>query len=59
MPAPAAKSGLQHSVRRDDRYRCINPGCLCEIKISRAPFVGTPITQNVRCCCGCAMERVS
>ena len=36
----AAKSSYAHNVRRDDRFRCLNPDCLCEIKISREPFIG-------------------
>ena len=54
----AAKSSRLH-VRRDDRFRCLNPECLCEIKISREPFLGIQMTQNMRCCCGSVMERVS
>jgi|HubBroStandDraft_6_1064221.scaffolds.fasta_scaffold224341_2 hypothetical protein len=55
----AAKSSHLHNVRRDDRFRCLNPDCLCEIKISREPFIGVQMTRNLRCCCGSAMERVS
>lgn len=32
----AVKSSYAHNVRRDDRFRCLNPDCLYEIKISRA-----------------------
>lgn len=55
----AAKSRQSHCIRRDDRFRCLNPDCFCEVKISREPFVGVHLTNNMRCCCGSAMERVS
>jgi hypothetical protein len=55
----AAKPIHLHNVRRDDRFRRRNPECLCEIKISREPSVGVQMTDNLRCCCGSAMERVS
>ena len=55
----AAKSRHPHIVRRDDRFRCLNPDCLCEIKISREPFIGVQMTRTLRCCCGSTMERVS
>lgn len=56
--AEAQKSRHVHGVRRDNRFRCLNPECFCEVKISREPFVGAPTTQNPRCCCGSAMPRV-
>jgi hypothetical protein len=59
VPTEAVKSGYLRNVRRDDRFRCVNPECLCEIKISREPFVGVQMTHNLRCCCGSAMERMS
>jgi hypothetical protein len=58
VPTQTAKSAYQHGIRRNERYRCVNPECLCEVKISREPFVGSPARQNLRCCCGSAMEKV-
>lgn len=57
MPTQTARSGYQQGVRRDEHYRCVNPECCCEIKISRDPFVGSPVRQNLRCCCGSAWKR--
>ena len=59
MAAQVAKSGPHCTPRREQHYRCTNSGCRCEIKIAREPFVGVPIVQNLRCCCGSAMERAS
>lgn len=58
MTTQALRTGRQYSVRREERYRCLNPECLCEIKISREPFIGVQITHNPRCCCGNEMEKV-
>ena len=59
MPSQTEKIRYQRGVRRDERYRCVNTGCCCEIKIAREPFVGSPMRQNLRCCCGGAMEKVA
>jgi hypothetical protein len=58
VPTQTEKLAHQRSMRRDERYRCVNPGCCCEIKIAKEPFVGSPVRQDLRCCCGSAMEKM-
>jgi len=57
--ATPAKAGQQVGASRGDRYRCVNPQCLCEIKVAREPFVGASKNPHLRCCCGSPMEKIA
>jgi len=44
------------SWTKGELYRCLDPGCACEIEVTRG--CGGEGFYQPRCCCGKPMERV-
>jgi hypothetical protein len=47
------------TMKTGDTYRCTNPGCGCEVKVTQDPKPGGGGGAPPRCCCGTEMKKVS
>ena len=45
-------------MKTGDTYRCTNPGCGCEVKVTQDPKPGGGGNAPPRCCCGMEMKKV-
>lgn len=45
------------AMKRNERYRCVNPKCCCEIEVVRESRDATSV-RNPRCICGQDMKKM-
>jgi hypothetical protein len=45
-------------LRTGERYRCPEPGCGCEIEVTKGAPESCQGTEQPRCCCGRDMEKI-
>lgn len=45
------------AMKRNERYRCVNPKCCCEIEVVKESLDATSV-RNPRCICGQDMKRM-
>lgn len=47
------------ALQEGEVYRCSDPGCNCEVTVTRgADHAASSSDQNPRCCCNAEMQRV-
>jgi len=46
------------AFKKDERYRCPDADCGCEIEVTKGPQPGKGGDLNPRCCCGKEMKRI-
>ncbi|MDQ6886905.1 MAG: hypothetical protein M3068_06380 [Gemmatimonadota bacterium] len=46
------------ALRRGELYRCPDPGCACEIQVTKGAEAGASGDNLPRCCCGKEMQKV-
>jgi hypothetical protein len=45
------------AMKRNERYRCVNPKCCCEIEVVKESLDATSV-RNPRCACGQDMKKM-
>jgi len=46
------------AMKKNERYRCVNPKCCCEIDVVKASLDVASV-RNPRCACGQDMKRMA
>ncbi|WP_298866680.1 hypothetical protein [uncultured Microbacterium sp.] len=47
------------ALKEGEQYRCPDPACGCEIRVTKGAVETDTGDQAPRCCCGHSMEKVS
>lgn len=55
----AEQEGTPVALQEGEQYRCPDPGCGCEVTVTKGAAETDTGEQAPRCCCGHSMEQIA